>query len=245
MFPVLLILVLAGICKMKKLKVLISVLDIDVPSRIKPFWVNTYSERLHQNRRQYAEKHGYDYFVGDKNLTPGNNMIWSKFVYNLQKLEEGYDLILNIDADAWIMNYNISIEELDIKMQNQCGDYSAAMTKDIKGFNAGVYLLKNTPETKGILNEALKLKSDQSVPRINDLFEQAGFAQVVEKNPLFKSKVCVAPQNAFNSYPYNEAYAGKAYTKGDFIRHFVHTGKQAMGYYLDKTMRFKHKRLVE
>lgn len=141
-------------------------------------------------------------------------MIWSKFVYNLQKLDEGYDLILNIDADAWIMNDNISIEELDIEMQKQCGDYSVAMAKDINGFNAGVYVLRNTPETKEILKEALKLKSNPSVPRIFDWFEQAGFAHVVAANPFLKSKVCVAPQNALNSYPYNEAYAGKVFQGG-------------------------------
>lgn len=57
MLPVLLslVLVLAGICgiEMKKLKVLIAVLDVEDPgSSGKPFWVRTYGERLHQNSRK-------------------------------------------------------------------------------------------------------------------------------------------------------------------------------------------------
>lgn len=228
---------------MKKLKVLISVLDAYETGKSKPDWVEKYGAEFDDNRRKYAEKHGYDYFVGRENLTPGSNVLWSKYVYNLQKLEEGYDIILNIDADARIMNDEIKIEDLDAQMQNQCGDYSVAMAKDKNGFNNGIYMLKNTPVSKQILTEALKIKSDKSVPFIFAWFEQAGFSHVVKQNPLFKSQVCVPAQNVLNSYPFNEGYAGKVYKESDFILHFVHTGKRVISHYLNGFM--KKRKLIE
>lgn len=243
MLPVFFILLLSGICEMKKLRILVAVLDNYDLTKKQADWVQQYGAEFESNKRQYAEKHGYDFFVGRENLTPDNHPVWSKFVYNLQKLDEGYDIILNIDADARIMNDEIKIEDLDAQLQSQCGDYSVAMAKDINGFNDGVYILKNTPITKQILTEAMKIKSDSSVPFIYAWYEQAGFAYIVGKNPAFLSQVCVPALSMFNSYTFNERNAGTVYKEGDFILHFVNHGKQVISHYMDKLV--KKRKLTE
>ena len=49
-------LVLSGLCEMKKLKVLISVLDAYETGKSKPDWVEKYGAEFDDNRRKYAEK---------------------------------------------------------------------------------------------------------------------------------------------------------------------------------------------
>lgn len=204
-------------------RILVSVLDI--PLKKPPFWAVKFGDRLAENKKAYAKSKGYDYFVGRENLFPYAHHIWSKFKYNLVKLDEGYDLIFNIDSDAKVMNMSVTLEDIDQKIVKLCGNYSVAKAKDVNGFNSGVYILKNTQITRDILIRALSHINNTALPR-RSLFEQSAFSYVVNNNTTLKSQVCVVPQNWFNSYPECEGYAGKKYSTGDFILHFVNTGKK-------------------
>lgn len=211
-------------------KVRIETLNVEGKAMRRRSPMQQFNEALLQDKEEYAALHGYSLNVGRTNYFPQTSVCWSKFIDNLKSMDEGYDLILNVDLDTKIMNKTVRIEDIDAYATNLCGDYSVAMAKDKLGFNAGVYLLKRSPEAYEILNEALKLIDDAEVRR-QRLFEQSAFGIVVKSNERLAAKVCVVPQSLFNSYPDIEAYAGTAYKPGDFILHFVHTGKKVMKNY--------------
>lgn len=211
------------------LKVGINVLDIRQESS--GTWIKNYGDKLNQNKMKYAKKYSYDISFGRQNLFPFTIPNWSKYIYNLEMLDNKTDLVLYMDSDTKIMNFSIRIEDIDKFIQRQCGNYSVAMAKDKNGFNNGVYLLRNTPETYKILQESMKLINDTRVHSMG-LFEQSAFGLVIENHPDLAGKVCVVSQSLFNSYPEVESYAGTQYKDGDFILHFVNTGKRVIGQYL-------------
>ena len=108
------------------------------------------------------------------------------------------------------MNDEIKIEDLDAQLQSQCGDYSVAMAKDINGFNDGVYILKNTPITKQILTEAMKIKSDHQFLHLC-LVRASRIRFTLLVKTLFLCLKCKSALSMFNSYTFNERNAGTVY----------------------------------
>ncbi len=188
--------------------------------------IDKFGETLNQNKKEYAKRHNYDIYFGTNDVYPfSTSPCWSKFYYNLKKLDEGYTTILNVDSDTKIMNHNKTIEQLDKAARDLCGDYSVAVAKDINGFNCGVYMLKNNPKTYEILQTSLTLINSTEIKRMR-FNEQSALSYVASHNRTLNSSICVVPMRLLNSYPPCEGWAGYVYQPGDFLLHFVNTGKR-------------------
>ena len=85
------------------------------------------------SKKKYCEKHGYDYIVHN---TPFNRRQpnWNKIEVLLAHFDN-YDMVVWMDADAIIANYDFDISTI-------FNDKDIYMSKDINGWNNGVFALK-------------------------------------------------------------------------------------------------------
>jgi len=117
------------------------------------------------NKRKYCEKHGYSFLGYTDRLS---NRSWDKIGYILKHLNE-YDWIFWSDADSFIVNSDIKLEEfispekdLIIQLDKSGKTYPplgkpragrVARPSGIEGVNAGQMFIKNSKWSKWFLEE--------------------------------------------------------------------------------------------
>lgn len=166
-----------------------------------------------ENKRNYCQQHGYDFICISESLDINRPIVWSKIlaVLNLMKNKE-YKWIFWSDADALIMNLATRLEELIDD------DFDFIISKDLNGYNAGHFLIKNCEHSHQFFNQVYT-----HTELINDGFmEQASITKEL-LNPENSSRTKVIPQRLFNSYA--EEFVGhileSTFETGDFIIHFA------------------------
>jgi hypothetical protein len=123
----------------------------------------------------------------------------------------GTDVLCVMDLDALITNHHIRLESFLISDRTLFG------CEDVNGFNAGVYMVRNTPEGRDLMmfaNAYGKLAPEGHG-------DQNAIRKWIEYNPSEYQKV---PHPAFNSYLYGEYGETKTHEEGqweegDFILH--------------------------
>lgn len=153
----------------------------------------------------YARRHGYAVYRGA--VDPSRPASWSKIPAMLGALA-AHPVALWIDADATITG--------DADLAELLGNVSdLAITRDVNGINAGVFIARSCPWVRAWLMAAWSL-----YPRYADqtLYEQPALIEVMEP---YLSRVRFVPQRAMNSYPDtgDPAFAPSAWRPGDFILH--------------------------
>lgn len=108
--------------------------------------IDFYAKPIFKSNKAYAEKHGYDWKEYWETLDESRPPPWSKILYILKTLEEGYDWVFWIDADAIIMNDSIELEKF---IDNE---YDFALCKDAFSWNTGAWFVKNSDKAKELLN---------------------------------------------------------------------------------------------
>jgi predicted O-methyltransferase YrrM len=173
-----------------------------------------------QTRAEYCKKHGYDFREDedDKIIDTTRPLAWSKINLILRCLEDGYNYVVWIDADTFIMNNTIPIQFfIDNYLQNK----DILVTKDyIDLINSGVMFIKNTEWSKTFFTELYN--QTDFIHSAN--WEQDAIEHMYKTNILDSAEHIVALdreyQKLFNSYHF-------MYTSGDFIVHLAGCWKHA------------------
>ena len=107
-----------------------------------------------ENHRSYADLHGYTHIVITEPPNPDpskNHPGWQKVPMIADALES-HDYVLSIDADALIMNYDISLVDL----ARQMGARDLAVSSDTVLVHSAQILYKSSPWTKDFLQTIWK-----------------------------------------------------------------------------------------
>ena len=189
-----------------------------------------YAEKIFKNNKAYAEKHGYDWRQYWGSLDESRPPAWSKLLYILKALEEGYDWVYWIDADAIIMNDSIPLTNfLDDR-------YDFIICKDAFSWNTGSWFIKNTEEAKDLLEYTYSKKEFTEVflweqgAFMNAAFEKGGRIKVCQQREF--NAIAKETQQFFhegNSYDCGvykfvldmKEYGKGVYRDGDFVLHFA------------------------
>jgi len=164
-----------------------------------------------QNKILYCEKHGYD-FIEDPSVYDSNRPhAWSKILL-VKKYLPNYDYVMWIDADTFIMNDEIKIED---KINTLMNDRDFMVGIDWQMMNSGVFFMKNTQGMIDFLDEIYK-QTHLVIP-VGGNYEQTAIIELYENNwnniQDVSSVIKYPRQIEFNSYYYN-------YSHGHFILHF-------------------------
>lgn len=166
-----------------------------------------------ESKRNYCEKHGYDFIYGTENMDPSRHIYWSKILLMLDVMENSsYKWVVWLDADTLIMNPDIPLEDLIDENINFCIGY------DWNGVNSGVFFVRNCEWSKRLLTNVYARTDCLSLiwP------EQLAIASEINDNPEFRSLSKIVPQRLFNSYPPDTSGSlMSTYQTGDFLVHFA------------------------
>ena len=148
-----------------------------------------------------------------------------------RKILANYDWVFWTDADSLIMNPSIPLEKLidDRYFLIICKQSDHIM------INSGQFLIKNDPIS-------FKFLKDVYTPNLinRGLYEQ-GAVNVVLRKKLYDRKVLYLHQRAMNSIwgvLWGDGCADVHYHVGDFILHFMGTGVNDLGAYMQKWFDF-------
>lgn len=119
-----------------------------------------YASITEETKREYCEKHNYDFLVQHGVLDPSRHPSWSKILL-VGSLLSFYDWVFWSDADSIISDYNIKLEQfLDPK-------YCVIVTKDwhpMSMFNFGNVFFRNEPWTFQFLKDLYSREDMKDAP---------------------------------------------------------------------------------
>lgn len=174
-----------------------------------------------QNKKVYAERHGYAAHNRTENFVTGNGkvgMTGFEKIYLIKELFEThpeYQWAWYTGADSMITNLNVRIEDRIFD------NYHFIVATDVNGINSDSFLIKNSPEGMELLNDILSVEEEclkfwdveqravamtLGLPLTGQhLWPERGTVQVCEK---WADHVKIVPQKYFNSYIY-QMYGGQ------------------------------------
>ena len=164
-----------------------------------------------QTKQDYCALHGYDLVVG-KEFDRSRPIPWSKIPL-LQKILPKYDLVFWSDADAMVVNYDISLNRFFHDFLNS--DKKMLTTLDAAGnINTGNFLIRNSPWSFEFLGRIWEQEQFTN----HGWWENMAFIHLLETDPEVRRQVTIVQnrQLPFNSYPHHNDYR-----EGDFIVHFA------------------------
>jgi hypothetical protein len=208
------------------------------------FW---YKPLAKANRKNYCNKHGYHLSFVENSTEPVEQRLgkaWLKVKELLRVMKETtHEWIFMLDGDLFIMNTTIAVEYIiqlavakkyvdkleEIKIANNVTlDVAEQLTyivlaKDLSGFNTGSLLIRNNNFTRKFFEEIWSKRFDQSIPDINNWWEQAVFILLVKNNPSINNHISLLTQKDMNAYSHGAKRLGDyyIYKRGDYILHFA------------------------
>lgn len=190
------------------------------------------------NKRNYAQKMGYDFVDGKWLVDRSRPPNWSK-ILAINFYLDSYDWVFWNDADTVITNPDISLESILMAAIGHL-DFHASpdllVTEDVGGVNAGVFFIRRSKWSKEFLdkwwNETSFIKFGSTKSGDN-----AAMKHLINNLCLedLQSHVMISPmQCLFNSYPWNPTWKSLyrllsspqtiwkgTYSRGDFMVHFA------------------------
>lgn len=159
--------------------------------------IKSWSGKASQDKQDYCKKWNIAYYPYEDRLDESREPTWSKIIA-IQKNLQSHDWIVWMDADAAITNFLTDVRDL-------CDDrYDLIVSHDHAGFNAGVFLIKNTPAAREFLNRVW----EKNVSVFH--FEQTAMNDVMDE--MEELRVKIVPKRKINSYWFD-------HRPGDFIFH--------------------------
>lgn len=181
-----------------------------------------FRNKLHralQSKRDYCNKHGYEFIIGNEQFWDRNRPIaWSKVPFLLSVLEqcEENEILFLSDADVYITNMNLRIEEHIVPLLLENKDL--LMTIDSCGnINDGNILMRNTPW----LRDFWKRVYTQTDLIYHIWWENAAVIRLLEENKSDLEKIQITSKyKLFNAYIQGIPGAS-LWEPGDFLVHFA------------------------
>ena len=164
-----------------------------------------------ENKKRYAEKHGYDLFLYHERLDNSRPGAWSK-ILAIQNHLKDYDWIYWSDADSLIMNMAIKLEKF---IDNK---FNMIISKEVSygELNTGSFLIKNCIWSRSLLKQIYAQTNFVN----HRLWEQAALAYLFKKMPTLLTYVKILPQRTLNSNIIYEKWPDGIFKEGDFVLHF-------------------------
>lgn len=139
----------------------------------------------------YAKHRGYDYEIYN-DVEPARHPSWSKIKAVRERLES-YDRVFVVDADAYIQNFEIKVEDFTGKPLKFCknGDNGGDL------LNAGLFMVDDAPGIHRLLERWwLNHFGDER------FWEQCALNRLYQNSngDEFKKAIDVYPMRAFNSW---------------------------------------------
>jgi hypothetical protein len=101
------------------------------------------------SHRRYADRHGYTYQVVTRPYATsiGVECCWLKITLMIEALDNGYDAVLFVDADAYVQSHAPKLSSVLLP------DKFIYLAKSYSGrYNSGVMLIKNHSQVSQLLN---------------------------------------------------------------------------------------------
>lgn len=168
-----------------------------------------------KHQEEYCRKYGIKYVQYNEAILRDKSPHWSKFPAVRKELDECADWVIWMDADAFPINKDKSIENYLNTVRTP-----VVMRKDRLGWNNGVFAFRNCPESCVMLDW---LESEETYRRFSKVafIEQAAMAHYMDN--AVPDIVTIPPDSfGFNQYP-TEIYGGgipNKYKEGDWCVHF-------------------------
>ena len=166
----------------------------------------SYAQLSDISKQKYAEKYGYAYFL---HTTPFNDRqpTWNKPEALLSHFNDAQILVW-MDADAIIANYQFDIASV-------ITDKDIYMSKDVNGWNAGVFAVRTSDISKRFLQSVITGYQQFKYAR----FKQQSCMGYLE-DTSFAQYVCQVPAKIWNCYdPIYPQEIDNPFKAGDFILH--------------------------
>jgi hypothetical protein len=137
--------------------------------------IEAFAGKTKANWSNYCNKHGYSFTVLDRLLVPNMHLNWSRIELALRILRtDKADWVFLVDADSYVVNPDLRVEELIAKHQNAdiifCRDaichYGVQFPLNLRAVMycrslvapcAGLFLAKNSSFTRGLLKDWIEL----------------------------------------------------------------------------------------
>ena len=202
--------------------------------------------RLMRNREKYAAKYGLDHFVQTDVKIDNATMrySWQK-LWDAEELLEKYQWVWLLDADAYIMNGEISILSTIGEYSNY--DVDILVASDKSSINTGSVLIRRSPYSFQALEKMRNLTSDTDFaekiykenPWIKDhdcfISEQDAMIEIMRTDFLNSSiHIRTIPHHLLNSYTWH--HLGTEFQRGDFVLHAPGQSKDDAPFSLEKFM---------
>jgi hypothetical protein len=187
-----------------------------------------------RNKKEYAALHSYAIEYIDESMNTNRNPYWSKLLF-IKSILHKYNWVFWIDADAYITNYSILLENL---IDN---NYDLIISQDEFAINSGVFLIKNSPESFHMLEQSYFLKEfenhrwtdnaamirciapatplwDEENVDTTDFSKKLSERVSWHKNRYLKIKTKIIDQKLINSY-HGFCIRNCVWSEGDFVSH--------------------------
>lgn len=173
---------------------------------------------IHRNRKEYAERHGYDTLMHSEDfekcksaLEPLAHLIhppaWAKLPLMMDCLRQ-YDRVVWIDADALIVNHTVSIDSLTnstdschsrpgedglprIKNNVVSGENCVSSARNV-GISTGLWIVQNYTVMQPHLMHLLKTSHDKNM-RNHQWWENKAAIDYYRESAAFKDNTCILP----------------------------------------------------
>jgi hypothetical protein len=189
-------------------------------------------KKLIERNRQYAEKHGYEH----KFISEGYDDLpeyWRKVKMAIDILQN-YKGVMWLDTDAVVHDMNRTI---DSYYKSEKGFIKAIDIFGNQIFNSGVWIVKNTPKMKQLMEDWMNLydhekwkkgangKWHTDTPWAGEFYEQGSFAK--HMNSKYKENINTVNQSDFHA-SMNNVKGGK----NPFVLHFLNFRKAQIADYV-------------
>ena len=187
-------------------------------------------EATWNNKMKYASKHNYKLLNASSLVDINRPPSWSKILAVQDALRRGCHWVFWMDPDSLVMNSEKRIEDI----VPGSGDADLIITRDPNGYNAGMWMVRNSNWTMQFLNDWWSMTSFILPPGQVRSGDNFALEELLGQKNDRDEHVYVAPQCAFNSYTWNsvrknwrkyiwdrQSMVAGMYREGDFVVHFA------------------------
>ncbi len=164
--------------------------------------------------QEYCDRHGYDFSVREASESE-RGPVWERVPHMLQKLSEGYDWVVHVDADTIPTNFHIPLTEFidnEKSIVISCAPYKGQSI-----FNDGVFFANGRKFGDLVLQKSWSLNR----PEENIFCAQDAMYRLC--TGYWREYFSVQPQKRFNSFLWSEyrepISTPGTWTLGDFVLH--------------------------
>jgi hypothetical protein len=173
----------------------------------------------HLNKKKYAEKNGYDYFLYTERLDPFRPGYWYK-VLAVKKHLKDYDWIFWLDSDALIMNFDIKLEDL---IDERFEFITTRDTESPNYINSGQFLIKNCEWSLKFLDAWYSLEHVFISPG----FDNGALNKLYRDFEYIRNCIKIIPLRMLSSFLVDNNFCSRKFPidvnfqEGDFVVHMA------------------------